>query len=84
MSAEKIWNEESRDKLREGFQSTILVELRLAKRGRRDILRTCRDSIEDGCPDSEVDTFLQFAAGELGRIAAKRIRNAGRDRLRSA
>jgi hypothetical protein len=71
MSAEKIWNDESRDELRQRLQSAILGELRLAKSERREILETCRESYIHGeCPDSEVDALLQFAAGELDRIAA--------------
>jgi hypothetical protein len=69
MSAEH-WNEKSRDELRERLQSAILGEIRLAKRGHEDILETCREVyIQDECPDGEEDTFLQFAAGELDRMA---------------
>jgi hypothetical protein len=72
MSAEKIWNEEARDELRERLQAAILGELRLANRGHQDILETCREAyIQGECPEGEVNTFFQFAAGELGRIATK-------------
>src|ERR1700751_1347501 len=71
MSAEKVWNEESRGDLRERLQSAILGELRLAKRGHEEILETCREAyIQDECPESEADAFVRFAAGELDRLAA--------------
>lgn len=72
MGDEPIWNDESRDGLRETLRQVILGELRLAKRGHEEILETCREAyIQDECPESEMDTFLHFAAEELDRAATQ-------------
>lgn len=68
MGDERVWNDESRDGLREALREFILGEQRLAKRGREGILEICREAfIQDECPENEVDTFAQFAADEYDR-----------------
>jgi hypothetical protein len=70
MSGEQVWNDQTRDELREMLRSAILGELRLAKRVPEEILETCREVyIQDECPDREVETFIRFAADELNRAA---------------
>jgi len=72
MSDEQIWNDESRNHLHETLRWAVRGELRLAKRGREEILETCRDVyIQDECPEDEWDAFFQFAADELGRAEAQ-------------
>lgn len=72
MSGEQVWNDESRDGLRETLRWFILGELRLAKRDREEILEICREAyIQDECPATEVDAFTQFAADEIDRAAAQ-------------
>ena len=70
MSDEQVWNDQSRGELRQRLRSAIFGELRLAKRGKEDILKTCREVyIQDECPERELETFFQFAADELDRAA---------------
>ena len=72
MSSEKIWNDESREELRERIREVILGEVRLARRGPEDILETCREVyIQDTCPKREWDAFVQFAAKEIKRAATQ-------------
>jgi hypothetical protein len=72
MSEEQIWNDESREKLRERLRSAIVGELRLAKLKHENILASCRDVyLQDECPEREMDTFLQFAEEELDRAATR-------------
>jgi len=72
MSDEQIWNDESRNELRERLQSAILGELRLAKRGHEDLLQKCLEVyIQDECPEGEIECFIQFTADELGRAATE-------------
>jgi hypothetical protein len=72
MGDERIWNDESRDRLRETLRRVILGELRLAKRGHEEILEICREAyIQDECPENELDKFIHFAADELDRTATQ-------------
>jgi|HubBroStandDraft_6_1064221.scaffolds.fasta_scaffold15477_5 hypothetical protein len=72
MSGEKVWNDESRDTLRETLRWRILGELRLSRQGDSDILQYCCDlEIKDVCPEDEWETFEQFAVEELKRAAAR-------------
>jgi hypothetical protein len=72
MSNERVWNDDSRDHLRETLRSVILGELRLARRGHEDILEACREVyIQDECPAGDWDEFIQFAADELNRAATR-------------
>lgn len=71
MSNERVWNDETRRELREGLQSTIVGELRMAKDGHEGILQYCHDRIVDDCPEAERDRFIQFAADEIVRAQAR-------------
>jgi hypothetical protein len=72
MSNERVWNDQSRDQLRETLRRAILGELRLAKRGHEGILEACREVyIQDEAPEPEWDTFIRFAADELDRVATQ-------------
>jgi hypothetical protein len=67
MSDEKVWDDTSREELREQLRTAILGELRLAKRRHDEILDAFREVyIQDECPEAETDVFMQFAADELG------------------
>ena len=47
-------------------------ELRLALRGRPEIIQLCREVyIDDSSPDGEREGFAEFAAEEFGRAAAR-------------
>jgi hypothetical protein len=66
MNDEQIWDDESRNELRQRLQSAILGELRLAKYGYEDLLQKCLEVyIEDECPEGEIRSFIQFTADEL-------------------
>jgi hypothetical protein len=70
MGDEQIWNDQSRDRLRETLRSVILGELRLVKRGHEEILEICRETyIQGECPEDELTTFVHFATNELDRDA---------------
>lgn len=70
MSHDEVWNDESRDRLRETLRSAILGELRLAKQGPDEILGTCREVyIQEDSPEHEWDKFIQFCADEIRRLA---------------
>lgn len=72
MGNEQVWNDTARDKFRETLRSTILGELRLANRGHEEILAACRETyIQEECPEGEWNSFIQFAADELQRAAAR-------------
>jgi hypothetical protein len=72
MSNEQVWNDESRNELRETLRKVILGELRLTKRGHEAILDACREVyLRDTCPEGEWDRFVQFAADELKRAASR-------------
>jgi len=72
MADEHTWNDESRESLRETLRWRILGELRMAKRGHDDILRTCREVyIEDDSPKPEWNQFIKFSTGEIERTAAR-------------
>ena len=62
----QVWNDTSREELRENLRAAVLGELRLYRSERQGILDRCREIyIDDTCPESERDTFIQFAAAEL-------------------
>lgn len=70
MIKEQIWNDESRDELREALRSVIFGKLRLANETHEEILEACRETyIQEDCPESQWDTFLKFASDELNRAA---------------
>lgn len=72
MGDERVWNDQSRDELRATLRRVVLGELRLARRGHEDILEACRVVyIQDECPESEWDGFIQFTGDELDRAAAR-------------
>ena len=72
MNDEEIWDDKSRDELRERLRSRILGELRLAKRGNEGILECCDEVyLRDGCPEGEYDEFIQFVADELDRATTQ-------------
>lgn len=72
MVNEHVWNDQSRDELRETLRSVILGEVRLAKRAHEDILDGCQEVyIQDECPEREWDKFIQFAGEELNRAATR-------------
>ena len=72
MSDERVWNDKSRDDLRETLRWVILGELRLAKRDYENILETCREVyMQDECPERERDEFIHFASKELNRAEAQ-------------
>jgi hypothetical protein len=71
MSKEKVWNEDTRLELRERLRSAIIGELRMAKRGKDEILEICCEVyIQDDCPKAECDKFVQFAADAVNRGVA--------------
>ena len=65
MSEERVWNDQTREELRQTLRSTIHGEVRLAKRDHNEILQNCFEVYIVDCPESEQDTFKQFAADEL-------------------
>lgn len=69
MARERTWNEDTRVALRERLRSTVAGELRLAKRGPREIAEVCEDSIRDECPEDEREQLTRFAADEIARGA---------------
>ena len=72
MSEEQVWTEESRESLRESLRSSILGELRLAKRDREEIVKNCFEVyIMDDCPEVEQDDFVRFASLELDRVTSE-------------
>ena len=72
MTAEQVWNDESRDELRKRLRSAIRGELRLARYSHEEILEHCRDVyMQDVCPEDEWDAFLQFAAEVTDRVATE-------------
>jgi hypothetical protein len=72
MSNEQAWNDTTRNELRDSLRKATLGELRLAKRGHKEILDACREVyIQDGCPERERETFVQFATDELNRAASR-------------
>jgi hypothetical protein len=72
MSEEKVWNDETRNELRERLRFSILGELRMAKRNHEEIVEHCRQVyIEDECRESERSMFVQFAVEELSRAEAQ-------------
>jgi hypothetical protein len=72
MSDERVWNDKSRDDLRETLRWVILGELRLAKSDHEGILETCRAVyIQDECPERERDEIIQFASDQLNRAASQ-------------
>jgi len=71
MGDERIWNDQSRDKLRAMLRPVILGELRLSRSKHEQVLETCREAyIQDECPEQEWSTFIEFAGNELNRAAA--------------
>ncbi len=72
MSDEEVWDDDSRDALRNTLLSFIRGEVRLRKQSHDGILEECRAGyIEEECPESEWDTFLRLAAAELEQAAEK-------------
>src|SRR5262245_23116830 len=72
MGHEQVWDDKAREDLRATIQRVILGEIRLAKRDDEDILESCREVyIEDECPESEQQAFIQFATDELKRAEEK-------------
>lgn len=68
MSEQQAWNDQTRDDLRQSLRSSILGEVRLAKRDHKEILQNCFEVyVMDDCPEIEHDSFNQFAADELNR-----------------
>ncbi|MHC5537129.1 DUF6891 domain-containing protein [Singulisphaera rosea] len=72
MADEPVWNDESRNELRETLRNAILGDLRLAKLDREQILQNCDEVyIQEESPEPERESLLQYAADELSRIAAQ-------------
>ncbi len=70
--ADEIWDEGSREELRESIQRCVRGELRLARYDHQALLEHCRDVyMQDTCPDDEWESFLQFTTDEIEREAAK-------------
>jgi len=70
MSEITIWNDESRENLRETLRNQILGEVRLANSDHNDILDICREVINDESPEDERDAFVRYAAEQLEQAAA--------------
>jgi len=65
-SPQAEWNGKSREELRESLRRHVLGETRLARDDHDAILQACREIyLEDVCPESEWNTFLEYAAAEL-------------------
>jgi len=72
MSQEHKWNDTWRDDLRATLSSFIHGELRLMRRDREEILNACREIyLEDECPESEREAFVQFAAADVDQTEAR-------------
>jgi hypothetical protein len=70
MSEERIWDDKSREELRQQLRTRIIGELRLASREHDDILEMCREVyIQDEYPDTEIESFVQFSANQLDNAA---------------
>ncbi|HZN34383.1 MAG TPA: hypothetical protein VFB80_11210 [Pirellulaceae bacterium] len=70
MSKEEVWDDKSREELRDTLRRVILSELRLARRDKEEILEACCEAyIQDLSPEDEWDTFIHFATDELKRAA---------------
>ncbi len=68
----EIWDDKSRDELRERLSSAILGELRLARFDPQGVLEHSRDVwMQDVCPLDEWDEFLQFTKEQVDRLAAE-------------
>jgi hypothetical protein len=69
---EEIWNDKSRDELRERLRTAIFGEHRLARYDHQEILEYCRDVyLQDVCPEEEWEALLQFAVEEIDRVATE-------------
>ncbi len=70
MNDSTIWNDESREDLRDELRSQIAGEVRLARSEREEILELCREVyIYDQCPEEEWDVFIQYATEQVEQIA---------------
>jgi hypothetical protein len=68
MSKEQVWNDDTRLNLLKRLRLAITGELRMAKRGREEILEFCRGVyIQDNCPENQCDELVRFAADEVNR-----------------
>lgn len=68
MSDDRVWNDETRQKLRERLRDAVLGELRLSRSPHDEIIDSCRVGyIQDDCPEGEHKEFIQFASEELRR-----------------
>lgn len=68
MNKEQVWDDDTRLQPFERLRSTIIGELRVAKRVHKEILESSREVyIQDDCPENECDEFIQFAADEIKR-----------------
>lgn len=71
MSEERIWNDQTRNELRQALRSTIHGEVLLAKRNYTEIIQNCFEVyIMDDCPKSEHEVFSQFVTDELNSAVA--------------
>ncbi len=72
MSDDEPWNDEARENLRATLRWAILGEVRLAKRDQHEILDLYRAVfIDQDCPESERDSFIQFAENEMRSAVAR-------------
>ena len=72
MGDQSRWSDQERSELREAIRTRIMGELRLALRGRPEIIQLCREVyIDDSSPDGEREGFAQLAAEEFDRAAAR-------------
>jgi hypothetical protein len=70
MSERTVWDDASRDLLRQRLQRKVRGELRLNLRSHEEILDCCREvPIQDEAPEAEWDTLVRFAAAEIDRAA---------------
>jgi len=72
MSEQRVWDEYTREQLRDTLRWVIRGELRLANNAREAILDICREVyIQDDCPEAETEVFLRFAADEFDRAESQ-------------
>lgn len=71
MSEDHLWNDESREDLRDDLRNQVLGEVRLARSDEEEILEICREVyIYDQCPEDEWDVFIQYATEQVEQVAA--------------
>ena len=72
MSIDRVWNDQSREELRERLRQLILGEIRLSRRGRQELLDLCSEGyIQEDAPEEEWETFIQFSTDELDRVISQ-------------